>query len=141
MSGYRYTGKSLPSLMDEYRGEDLSQQDIYNQLMDSRRKLEMQKSQGLIDEAPVLEPGVGSAATGQPEPMMPKAQPNKLESAGDLAMAGGMAGANPYVAGAGIALKGIGMVDNAKRQQEQAQIDAYNAKVNARRQTFRNMFA
>ena len=49
--------------------------------------------------------------------------------------------ANPYVAGAGIALQGIGMVDDAKRQNEQAQIDAYNNKIMAQRSAIRNIFS
>jgi hypothetical protein len=68
-------------------------------------------------------------------------QSSGISEVGDMATAGGMASANPYVAGAGIALKGIGMVDSAKRQQEQAKIDAYNRKIMAQRAATRNIFA
>jgi len=68
-------------------------------------------------------------------------QGSGISEVGDMATAGGMAAGNPYVAGAGIALKGIGMVDNAKRQQEQAKIDAYNRKIMAQRAATRNIFA
>lgn len=68
-------------------------------------------------------------------------QPSGVAQAGQMTTAGGMAAANPYVAGAGIALQGIGMVDNAKRQQEQAKIDAYNRKIMAQRASVRNLFS
>lgn len=68
-------------------------------------------------------------------------QGSGISEVGDMATAGGMASANPYVTGAGIVLKGVGMVDNAKRQQEQAKIDAYNRKIMAQRAATRNIFA
>jgi hypothetical protein len=68
-------------------------------------------------------------------------QPSKVGQVGQMATAGGMASANPYVAGAGIALQGIGMVDEAKRRNEQAKIDAYNKKIMAQRAAVRNLFA
>ena len=48
--------------------------------------------------------------------------------------------ASPYIAGAGLTLQAIGMVDNAKRKNEQAKIDAYNNKIMAQRASIRNMF-
>lgn len=68
-------------------------------------------------------------------------QSSGISEVGDMATAGGLASANPYVAGAGIALKGVGMVDSAVRQQEQAKIDAYNRKIMAQRSATRNIFA
>lgn len=61
--------------------------------------------------------------------------------AGSTLTGAGAAMGNPYVAGAGIALQGFGMVDDAKRQNEQAQIDAYNNKIMAQRAAIRNIFA
>lgn len=61
--------------------------------------------------------------------------------AGDTAMAGGMIGANPYVAGAGLALKTVGAVDDAVRNSNQSKIDAYNKKIMAQRSAIRNIFA
>ncbi len=49
--------------------------------------------------------------------------------------------ANPYVAGASLALKTVGAVDDAKRQAEQAKIDAYNKKIMAQRSAIKNFFA
>lgn len=60
--------------------------------------------------------------------------------AGGALTAGGMATANPYVAGAGLTLSAIGMVDDAKRRDEQAQIDAHNKKIMAQRSAIRNVF-
>jgi hypothetical protein len=68
------------------------------------------------------------------------AQGGQLQQAGQAATAAGAAGANPYVAGAGVALQGIGMVDDAKRRNEQAKIDAYNQKIMAQRAAVRNIF-
>lgn len=65
----------------------------------------------------------------------------KLSAAGDVATAGGSAAGNPFVAGAGLALETVGRVDDAKRQQEQAKIDAYNKKIMAQRSAIRNFFA
>lgn len=61
--------------------------------------------------------------------------------AGEKLTTAGFAAQTPYVAGAGIALQGFGMVDDAKRQNEQAQIDAYNNKIMAQRSAIRNIFA
>lgn len=68
-------------------------------------------------------------------------QSSGITEAGQTATLGGAATANPFVAGAGIALQGIGMVDDAKRRDEQAQIDAYNNKIMAQRAAIRNIFA
>jgi len=65
----------------------------------------------------------------------------ELKKAGDLTTTAGAAGGNPYVAGAGLALQTVGMVDQAKRSQEQAKIDAYNRKIMAQRSATHNMFA
>lgn len=64
-----------------------------------------------------------------------------LDKAGAATTTAGMAGANPYVAGAGMAMQGIAAVDSAKRGQEQAKIDAYNKKIMAERSAIRNLFA
>lgn len=69
------------------------------------------------------------------------AKSGTLETAGDATMAGGMATANPYVAAAGLVMKTAGQVDSAKRNAEQAKIDAYNKKIMARRSAVRNIFA
>jgi hypothetical protein len=122
-----------------YRGQDLTQDEIYKQTLDSRAKLLAEQNAGLQDLAPV-EPGVGSAATGMPQPAQNQTG-SQISQAGQMTTAGGMAAGNPYVAGAGIALQGLGMVDNAKRQQEQAKIDAYNQKIMAQRAAARNIFA
>ena len=68
------------------------------------------------------------------------AQGGGVKKTGDLLTAGGAAGMNPYVAGAGLTLSAIGMVDDAKRRNEQAQIDAHNKKIMAQRQAIRNIF-
>lgn len=65
----------------------------------------------------------------------------QIEAAGDMTTSGGTVAGNPYVAGAGLGLKAVGMIDSAKRQQEQAKIDAYNKKIMAQRSAIRNMFA
>lgn len=67
-------------------------------------------------------------------------QNSGVGQAGSALTTGGMAAANPYVAGAGLTLQAIGMVDNAKRKNEQAKIDAYNNKIMAQRAAIRNMF-
>lgn len=71
----------------------------------------------------------------------PSQTAGKLSAAGDTTAAAGMAGGNPYVAGAGLALKTVGMVDDAHRQGEQSKIDAYNKKIMAQRSAIRNFFA
>lgn len=68
-------------------------------------------------------------------------QGSDIQKAGQLTTGAGAAGANPYVAGAGVVLQGVGMVDSAKRQNEQAKIDAYNKKIMAQRSAVRNLFA
>lgn len=75
---------------------------------------------------------------------MPSPQANQTggqmsQIGGSLTSAGAMSG-NPYVAGAGLALQTVGAVDSAKRQQEQAKIDAYNRKIMAQRSAVRNFF-
>lgn len=65
---------------------------------------------------------------------------SNLTKTGELTAAGGAAALNPYVAGAGLVLQGAGMVDDAKRKNEQAKIDAYNNKIMAQRSAIRNMF-
>ena len=66
----------------------------------------------------------------------PTAENSALNMAGDGAMMSG----NPYVMGAGLVLKGTAMVDDAKRRQEQAAIDAYNNKIMFYRDGIRNLF-
>lgn len=63
------------------------------------------------------------------------------DKAGGALATGGAAAANPYVAGAGLAMQGVAAVDSAKRQQEQAKIDAYNKQIMAERSAIRNLFA
>lgn len=48
---------------------------------------------------------------------------------------------NGYVAAAGVALKGAGMIDNAVRATNNSKIDNYNKKIMAQRASVRNMFA
>lgn len=48
---------------------------------------------------------------------------------------------NGYVAAAGVALKTVGMADQAMRAQEQKKIDSYNQKIMAKRAGIRNMFS
>lgn len=78
------------------------------------------------------------------EEAMPSPQANQTgnqlsQAGGALTTAGSMSG-NGAVAGAGLALQTVGMVDQAKRQQEQAKIDAYNRKIMAQRAAVRNFF-
>lgn len=64
-----------------------------------------------------------------------------MEKAGGLTMGAGAVSGNPVIGGVGLGLTAIGMIDSAKRQQEQAKIDAYNKKIMAQRSAIRNMFA
>ncbi len=95
---------------------------------------------GIIDEAGTPGPGVvppgrmPPATLGRAQP----APPSDIKKVADTASVAG--GLNPYVAGAGVALQGVAMVDAAKRNQEQGQIDAYNKKIMAQRAAVRNMF-
>lgn len=82
------------------------------------------------DQAQVSQAGAGAGADAA-----------ALAKAGELTTSAGAAGANPYVAGAGMAMQGIAAVDQAKRGQEQAKIDAYNKKIMAERSAIRNLFA
>lgn len=65
----------------------------------------------------------------------------ELEKAGQLTTGAGAAAQNPAIAGVGLAMQGIGMVDSAKRNEEQAKITAYNNKIMAERSAIRNLFA
>lgn len=120
----------------------------YEQLLASREALRREmESGGVEDLSGDMEESAGpeavASARGQ-NMEMPEAQnPNggKLSQAGDLTMSGGAAAGNPYVAGAGLALKTVGAVDDAKRGAEQAKIDAYNKKIMAQRSAIRNVFA
>lgn len=107
----------------------------YLDLMNSRSNLGEQSSPDMVDdEMPTPKPAPQAAA--------PAAAPKKdagLDAAGDATMMA--SGGNPYVAGAGLALKTVGMVDDAKRQSEQAKINAYNQKIMAQRSAIRNFFA
>ena len=105
---------------------------------------------GAVPEAPSVIPAdVGSAALQDPtaqkaptdiQQVSSMGEPSKATQAGDALTAAGAAGANPYLAGAGLALKAFGMVDQAKRAQSQAQIDAKNARLTAMRAASRNIF-
>lgn len=125
----------------------------YQELMKSRAMLEAaQRSGAVVDKSGPMQPGVGEEAIRKARPqeaiaeVEPMENPSQgaedsdIEDVGDLTTSAGLASKSPYLAGAGIALKGIGMVDNAKRKDEQSQIDAYNNALLARRQTYRNMF-
>jgi hypothetical protein len=105
---------------------------------------QMRQPEGVEDLSGEIEPGVvESGKTSQADLAAARAPQGggKLEKAGQLTTAAGAASANPYVAGAGIAMQGIGMIDSGKRQDEQAKIDAYNRKVMAERAAIRNFFA
>lgn len=65
----------------------------------------------------------------------------QISQVGDATTSAGMMTGNPYVAAAGLAMKAVGSVDSAKRQQEQGKIDAYNKKIMAQRSAVRNLFA
>ena len=120
----------------------------YEQLLKSRALLRNEiESGGVEDLSEDQGEGVGydnlrqnSMAAGAPAQQPSQAQ-GKLSAAGDVVTGGGAAGGNPYVAGAGLALKTVGMVDDAKRQAEQQKIDAYNKKIMAQRAAIRNFFA
>ncbi len=117
----------------------------YEQLQKSRMLLQAEMASGGVEDLSG-DPGegVGEQAIRQARPEMPPtapAQPSGLEKAGAATTTAGMAGGNPYVAGAGLALQTLGQVDSAKRAQEQAKIKAYNDKIMAQRQAVRNMFA
>jgi hypothetical protein len=113
-------------------------------LMKTRSMMAPQESMApamVADEA--IPQGAGAKALQDPT-MASQAQTNQassLSNIGGAATTAGMASANPYLAGAGLTLQAIGMVDNAKRQQEQAKIDAYNKKIMAMRSASRNLFA
>ena len=89
-----------------------------------QRQLQMQKEQQALQ-----------ANSAQAE------QPSSIGNAGSALTTTGAMTANPYVAGAGLTLQAIGMVDSAKRKSEQAKIDAYNNKIMAQRSAVRNMFS
>lgn len=112
----------------------MTEQERYMKLMEERASL-MPEMEDIEEEAPAV----------RPQPVAPQTAPDqtsgKLSAAGDTVAMGGAASGNPYVAGAGLALKTVGMVDDAKRQQEQAKIDAYNKKIMAQRSAIRNFFA
>lgn len=93
----------------------------------------------LMEERSSLLPEGARAAT--PQPAAPAQDASGLQKAGELTTGAGAAGANPYVAGAGMAMQGIAAIDQAKRSQEQAKIDAYNQKIMAERAAIRNLFA
>lgn len=117
----------------------------YEELMKSRAALRSEiDSGGIEDLSGNLEDGVvESGQRSQQDFNVARNQPKNsgISTAGDALMTGGTMGANPYVAGAGLALKTVGAVDDAKRQAEQAKIDAYNKKIMAQRSAIRNFFA
>jgi hypothetical protein len=120
-------------------------------MMDPELREQMMTSFGTGEEsAPELQdPSKDFAANAQADYMKMNqeqlastaGQGQGLSAAADATTAAGAASANPFIAGAGLAMKGIGMVDSAKRQGEQAKIDAYNRKVMAERSAIRNFFA
>lgn len=130
MSGYKYDGKSLAEQQAE-----AAFQDAINRRMMQNTSMSPQ-IQSDFSEAPT----VPKSQVQAPETTADGAG-GGISQVGSMATSGGMAAGNPYVAGAGIALQGIGMVDDAKRRQEQAKIDAYNKKIMAQRQAVRNIFA
>lgn len=64
-----------------------------------------------------------------------------LQNAGAVTTGAGAVSGNVALGGAGLAIQTVGMIDSAKRKEEQAKIDAYNNKLMAQRQAVRNMFA
>lgn len=127
----------------------------YEQLMASRAALRKELESGGVEDLTLGTPeGVGEDEISKArymgrDPAAAQLEANAaanansatLEKSGDAATTAGMAGGNPYVAGAGLALKTVGQVDSAKRGAEQAKIDAYNKKIMAQRSAVRNIFA
>lgn len=117
----------------------------YEELMKSRAALRSEiDSGGIEDLSGNLEDGVvESGQRSQQDFNVARNQPKNsgLSKVGEATTAAGAAGANPYVAGAGLALQTVGAVDDAKRQAEQAKIDAYNKKIMDQRSAIRNFFA
>lgn len=122
----------------------------YEQTLAARAALQKAVESGAVEDlSGELEAGVGEdalrrqrlqqdgaalgAGGGQP-------QQGSVSQAGDLALTGGAASGNPYVIGGAAALKTVGMIDDAKRNSEQAKIDAYNKKIMAQRSAIRNFF-
>lgn len=122
----------------------------YEQLLASRAALKKEMESGGIGEdlSEDSSEGVGeeaiASARGQANPEVQAPGQSKtggVNMAGDALMTGGAMSGNHYVAGAGLALKTVGMVDDAVRQKEQAKIDAYNKQIMAQRSAIRNVFA
>jgi hypothetical protein len=125
-----------------------SEDQEYQELMKSRALLRKEMDDGGVEDlSEDNSEGVGYDAVRQARVAggAPQAAPDnksgKLSAAGDTVMAGGAMSGNPYVAGAGLALKTVGMVDDSQRQAEQAKIDSYNKKIMAQRSAIRNFFA
>ena len=121
----------------------------YEEMMKLRAQLRGEADEGSLGEVGAsTEDDIGMDASrearleqAQEAPQTQDNKSGKLSAAGDTVTAGGAAAGNPYVAGAGLALKTVGMVDDAHRQAEQSKIDAYNKKIMAQRSAIRNFFA
>lgn len=115
----------------------------YEQLLASRAALQKEKDQfGLQDESQDTTETPSAVANMKANPtQVPPEQGGELSKAGDATTMAGASAGNPYVAGAGLALKTVGAVDDAHRQAEQAKIQAYNNKIMAQRSAIRNIFA
>lgn len=123
----------------------------YDQLMASRAALQREMANGGVEDETLPEDEMTSindakaARLAQDQATLDAGKSGSktgdVDAAGDTLMAGGTMAGNPYVAGAGLALKTVGMVDDAVRQKEQAKIDAYNKQIMAQRSAIRNVFA
>lgn len=123
--------------------------EIYKQRVASRNQLEQEvKSGGVVDKSGPIGEGVGEENLTQNEG--PKAQGNygaaaqmasQGASSGNAAgiasgglMAYGAMSANPWLIGAGLGLQVLGQGEANKRQQQQAQREAYNQRIMQRQQ-------
>ena len=106
-----------------------------------KEKLGYGNTGGVEDLSGEMQPGVVASGAATPAQMQQNtpAPTSELSQLGSLATTGGAATANPYIAGAGLALQTAGMIQQAKQNQRNAQYTAEVNRVNARQQAINNM--
>lgn len=121
--------------------------DLYGNVIRKRAALGEQVSPDVVSQEELAAAEKMQSAISQDQAQLDalsqQAQaPSALENAAKMSGTAAMAsGGNPYVMGAALGLQGLAAVDSAKRQEEQAKIDAYNKKIMAQRSAARNIFA
>jgi hypothetical protein len=135
-------GREVPGMEGHMPGGMTPEQRYYD-LQKTRAMMAQQQAPSVIPQntgAEALEDPTAPKAPTDTQQVSSMGKPSQIDEVADTLTAAGAL--NPKLAAAGLALKAFGMVDSAKRAQEQASIDAKNKKIMELRSVAnRNLYA